>query len=624
MLSSAWYNGATRVDRADERKNKFMNSKKHLQRTSIITGLAAALALSSFTPSARANVYASNIKINGSLTTATAAQGGSANISYILNEAADSGVTIKILSGATVVRTITVAGGGAGALKGVNTVAWDGKNDSNANVSPGTYSVSITAASAGHPGWTQISNDADPGQFAYYPFGIDVDKNTNSPYYGRVVMSCTTKGSGIPPQADGLYKMNADGSVADEGWYGYAGYTTDDFNQTDTGQMPKSNGSISYHQNPTIIRIGEDDRIYWCDGSAVGSIISCDILATSYQIVITSGTYVSAPEVSHWGGPYNYQNNPQVGDLDQAGVGIRQFDVCGLGTTNAAVYLVDRGDFPSWGVWAYHLTNGVPGTTGAVSDPNDTVGVRCILTGDGTTFVTSAGIMVDYSNDVFVSESRSNPGDVLYRTACFTNWNGGAVPPEGTSEGNEANAVGVLPAWKVGSANDNMRGIYDTVIDSRVHPTLVAQAMSDISASYGIRLLSAADGSTVVDNLDPANGYNSAAFDNVGNVYGCSRFANRWRVWSPPGANQATTAAVPTVAVVVRPVITSISVSGGIVTIHFTAGSSDVASAFTLVSSSTVNGAYTPAAGASITGTGPSFTATVPASGPVQFYRIRR
>src|SRR5438477_12213321 len=124
-----------------------------------IAALAFAIAAMSVAPSAHANVYASNIKLNGALGNATAAHGGSVNISYILNEPASSGVTIKILSGATVVRTINVAGGGAGALQGLNTVAWDGKNDSNANVPPGTYSVSITAASAGYGGWTTIINN---------------------------------------------------------------------------------------------------------------------------------------------------------------------------------------------------------------------------------------------------------------------------------------------------------------------------------------------------------------------------------------------------------------------------------------------------------------------------------
>jgi hypothetical protein len=73
------------------------------------------------------------------------------------------------------------------------------------------------------------------------------------------------------------------------------------------------------------------------------------------------------------------------------------------------------------------------------------------------------------------------------------------------------------------------------------------------------------------------------------------------------------------------PQITSMTVSGGTVTIHFiSSDASELASAFSLVSSSLVNGVYSPAAGAAITGSGGSYQAKVPMSGDVQFYRIQR
>jgi hypothetical protein len=73
-----------------------------------------------------------------------------------------------------------------------------------------------------------------------------------------------------------------------------------------------------------------------------------------------------------------------------------------------------------------------------------------------------------------------------------------------------------------------------------------------------------------------------------------------------------------------QPDITGISISGGTVTIKFTAGASDPASAFTLFSSGTVTGTYSSAVGASVTGSAGSYTATVPANGAMQFYRIQR
>jgi hypothetical protein len=78
------------------------------------------------------------------------------------------------------------------------------------------------------------------------------------------------------------------------------------------------------------------------------------------------------------------------------------------------------------------------------------------------------------------------------------------------------------------------------------------------------------------------------------------------------------------ISIVAIPEITGITVSDGWITIDFISAVSEQASDFTLVSSSTVNGVYSPAAGASITGSGGSYQATVLTSDPAQFYRIQR
>jgi hypothetical protein len=140
----------------------------------------------------------------------------------------------------------------------------------------------------------------------------------------------------------------------------------------------------------------------------------------------------------------------------------------------------------------------------------------------------------------------------------------------------------------------------------------------------GIRILNFPDGSVATNiQADGTVLYISTGWDNTGNVYGGTG-NHLWRAFSPPGANQATTPGLWTVRVIVQPVITNISVSAAIATIKFTGDPGDPASAFTLVSSGTVNGSYTPAAGASITGSGGSYTATASATSALQFYRIRR
>lgn len=565
------------------------------------TACALGLAVVCASQSARANVYATDIQLNGSVISREAALGQPVTISYILNEPATEGVVIHIFSGTNVIRTLTETPSSPGSLRGRNAVVWDGNDSSNNPVGLGTYSLTITAGAVGFTNWTQTSIDTNSGAAAYFPRGMDVDRNTNSPYYGRVVMGCAASdGTNNPSAMDGLYKMNADGSQADEGWFGDAGYTNDDGGDAPTpGQMPSSGGF-----NPDVIRIGEDDRIYWVDNTYRGAVVAADIRAQTNQMVINESGYANCPE---------------AGDLASDGFGIQQFDVSAATTTNAAVYLVDTGDYPSWGVWMWHLTNGV-------ADPNDTVGTQVVATG-GDLVVTSAGIMMDYNLDIFVSQDRTSSGDPLNRTFLFSNWDGGILPPGGSSF---ADAVSNNPTWGVGGGDDSMTGIWDTVIDSRTHPTKLAVAMADGAPTAngpngGIRILNATNGAILVSNLDSSNSYYGVAFDNVGNVYGCSDSAHVWRVWSPPGTNQATTVVVAKLSLVIEPVITGFSFTKGSITIDFTGGTNDPASVFGLAMATNVAGPYSLVPGAMATGSGGTFSITgVVTNAAAQFYRIIR
>ena len=73
-----------------------------------------------------------------------------------------------------------------------------------------------------------------------------------------------------------------------------------------------------------------------------------------------------------------------------------------------------------------------------------------------------------------------------------------------------------------------------------------------------------------------------------------------------------------------QPDITSITVTGGTVTIMFSGAATDPSTAFTLLSSATAKTGYGPATGAVISGSAGSYTATVPINGAMQFYRIQR
>jgi len=372
-----------------------MKAIKLLQfgRTTGVLALGCALLFSAKT--VRANVYATDIQINGNLTGALVPKGSPLSITYHLNQTADQGVTVSVLNGATVAAAIP-----GGTNMGINSVSWTPANT-------GTYSVSITAAATGFTNWTQISVDGNPGMPAHDPLGIDVDKNTNSPYYGRVVMGCAQKTGTInvplPAMQTGLFKMNADGSQADEGWYGNANYLADDGKDAPVaGQMPNSKG-----YDPMKIRIGDDDRIYWDDNSLLGAIIACDMRATTNQIVINEAGYAS---------------NPDYGYLAH---GFQEFDVAFTTTTNASVWL-GEGDIPNWGIWMYHMTNGV-------ADLNDIEGTQAVnaSTNDSDMNITAnGGVMVDTNLDIFCGQNRFND-NAFYDSMVFTNWNMGVLPSEG-------------------------------------------------------------------------------------------------------------------------------------------------------------------------------------------------
>src|ERR1035437_9981363 len=246
-----------------------MTPPKDLQHHWIVGGLAFALALTTFAPSAQANVYATNIKINGGTTNVSVQAGTNVNISYILNEPASAGVTVKVLSGATPVRTISIAGGSAGTTRGTNTVVWNGKNDSNANVAAGNYSISIKAASSGYAGWTKITDDDNPGNYVWEARGIAVDRNTNSPYYGRVFVGNSSAGPGSSNgDLVGIQKLNADGSAADEGRFS-------------TGGVAWGGGLFA----PWKIRVSDDDQVYIMDWLGRGDVYRFDAILSTDSMV---------------------------------------------------------------------------------------------------------------------------------------------------------------------------------------------------------------------------------------------------------------------------------------------------------------------------------------------------
>src|SRR5258708_29115393 len=100
-----------------------MNLNRKLPLNLLLGGLFLGLGFFAVTPRLRANVYATDVRVNGGITNLVANAGDILTIGYVLNEPASLGVTIQILSGSTVVRSLSFPGGTPRAVRGLNEVA---------------------------------------------------------------------------------------------------------------------------------------------------------------------------------------------------------------------------------------------------------------------------------------------------------------------------------------------------------------------------------------------------------------------------------------------------------------------------------------------------------------------
>jgi hypothetical protein len=452
--------------------------------------------------SAQANVYATDIRLQGATpgTTNSATVcvpcDSSVLINYRLNEAADAGVTVEIHSEATVVRAFTNAPGNPGAQRGMNSLIWDLRNEQGQFVPFGSYTVHITAAGNGHGEWTQISDDFNAGNYVLRPRGIAVNRNTNSPYYGRVFVSNAEVG--LNPESEpgdrlGILKLNADGSRAEGG-------------ASNGGWFQAGSNSI-----PSKIEVSDDDYVFVND-SARGLVLRFDqaVSAASRAFFLRSDNW---PNVST-----TNRNGPFI-----TGAG-----------ANTQVWMADGNDAGSVGIRRWTVGSG-----GTIAT-ND-LGITVVAAGTNSSLsVAPFDVALDRSNRIYTIQSRNNPGDPVDRAMRF--------PADDGSGQVETNAD-----WSVGGGNDNMRGASGIAVDSTA--TYVAVAFLGSGAGLGrtggaVKILSAATG-LEVQTLTPSpfHDHTDVAWDNVGNLYVCDNADSVWRVFSPPGANQATTVARQTLEV---------------------------------------------------------------------------
>jgi hypothetical protein len=461
-------------------------------------------------PSARANVYATDIKLNGSLTSQTvgAASGVPLNITFILNQAATYGTTINILSNGVSVRTLTIASGGQGTLQGLNTVSWDGNNGSGNPIAAGTYSVSITAAAASlGSSWTQftVNNESNSLNSAY---GVAINNNPNSPYYGRVFVgnkSSGTSAAGLPC-LNAIMKLNADCSPADEGLFGTAGATL------------HNDGSC-----PFGLRYDSaNDLLYFLDFELQGDVYACNMILTTNLHVVTAANYASNPH-----------------SVVRTGNGFHTFDVVGSG--NSGQFFLGDADASGAGVYFWPMANGVA---------SGSSGTQVVGVGSGSSQISIAdgGIFVTTSDTVYVGQTiGNNYGD------SGTLGVSGANPVVEAFTWNGSTVVTAADIWAADANNSSYEGTWDIGLDNRANPNYVAVPFSQgTSAQGGIQILNAGSGAQVA-LMDNNREYWGVAFDGVGNVYGCESTAGYIRGYSPPGNSTNTSVAYSTVTITNEP-----------------------------------------------------------------------
>lgn len=448
---------------------------------------------------ARANVYATNLRVNHSTNNVAIAPTTPAEISYILNEDATAGVTIQVLSDTNVIKSFEILPDDVGAMRGTNSVFWDGTDTNGDAVGDGLYSIAINARSDGYSDWTQTTDDNNVGNYVFEPRGIAVNQNSNSPYYGRVFVGnahANGGGTGNPGDNVGILKLNADGSGADEGIFTTGGY----------------NWAGDFY-SPWKIEVSADDTVYINDWNSLTAGI---VLAWDEELANTPITVIDED---------NWAKN---GFSDLSGPAVTG------GGIDTKIWMADvNTNFGggSAGVVRYNLS-----TNGAVAD-GDT-GVTAVTTTNSDLNSAPYDVSVDRSGNIYVIQRTDQQGDPENRLMCFP-------PFDGTDALSNAD-------WAIGSEDDTLVNAYGVSVNPA--GTLVAVAARGFGSNGqfqdgGVSVFNATNGELVVGFRDGTNSCTDVAWDNIGNLYFTDAAESVWRAYSPPGTNQATTVSVPQVQV---------------------------------------------------------------------------
>jgi hypothetical protein len=555
-----------------------MKSKRDLPWNLLLGGVILALGLLVSPKSARANVYATNIRINDGTTNIIASNGDIFTISYVLNEQASLGVSIQLRSGVTVISSLDLAPNTQGTIRGLNAVPWD---TTSVPVPAGTYTIAVITRSSGFAQWTQITSDTDDANtYVYDGRGIAIDRNPNSPYYGRIFVSNSSLGfnpATNPGDTLGILKFNADTSGADE-VISSAGLD---------GRVWSGN-----EVSPWKLAISADDFVYVDDLATNGEVLRWDPTISSNSLLLVL-RQDNQPDGAALSGPAIVGTGPTaqiwMGDTNQARLfkwGVNSSSVCALGDTGSLI-----------------VSNSGPNLYDVALDSSGNIYTCAYIASEGDP---SARVFryhgYDPSTNNALPETNADwavgAGDDTYAGACSV-----ALSPNG--------------AYLAVSFEGPIGGGFNTNGNTKILSTTTGGLVANLD--FGMEI----QGDATHDDT-------ACAWDAVGNVYYIDNFWSRWRAVSPPGTNQATTIAQATIQMTGSSLppsstlkITGITISVGQVTIDFSADTNSTASMFSVFGSATANGTYSKIASASVVQTGSGlFQATFPLNPSMQYFRI--
>lgn len=513
-------------------------------------------------PAALGNVFASHIRLER----LPEGSGGGVAIRYILNEPATAGVRIEVWDGSRVVRTLAMAAGEPGTLRGENQVVWDGRDEQGMPVCCGVYRVRILAAAQGFADWTQISDDFAPGQYVYAPTGIGVVRDVLSAYYGRVLVANGRPGPNaefLDGDRPGLLRLHADGSGAEEGSWG------------DGGRSWAGGG-----ESPGEVEVW-GERVYVWD-------------AAEQELVMLDPEAAPASMRVAWS-----QTNRPVEGARMTGFAL------GAGPGGNWLWMAQNEAAAGPGVYGWALRDDgtvAPGAAGALA-------VRA-----GAGFDLGAApwdVAVGPEGQLFVIQAREAAGDGQPRVLAFPAWTNTAVPLESAT-------------WVAGGGQDAMRGATAVAVDptgSRVAVAFRGVLSGGFFVGGRVMVFDAATGAWLVTLPGVDQEYSDVDWDAVGNLYVASLSESVWRVYSPPGSNATTTVSVATVEIgegSVRPFLEVVRLEASGLVLALTARPGG---AYVIEASEDLR-EWVPVATV-VMGEAARRETTVPAEGPRRFYRAR-